>query len=53
MHRIKEKHNALDNLETGKSIQAVRSLQKQHANIERELKPVEEEMNKVNLLAST
>ena len=50
---IKEKDNALNTDDVGKVLQATIALQRKHANLERELNPVGEKMNRMNFLADS
>ena len=46
-----EKDNALSSDDTGKDLTAVQVLQRRHANLERELGPVEEKLQKLAVQA--
>ncbi|XP_065202026.1 spectrin beta chain, non-erythrocytic 1 isoform X3 [Planococcus citri] len=48
-----EKMNQLDIAELGADLKTVQALQRRHQNLERELAPVEEKVNRVNLLANS
>ncbi|XP_071162084.1 spectrin beta chain-like isoform X8 [Mytilus edulis] len=50
---IKEKDNAMNTDDYGKGLQATIALQRKHANLERELNPVGEKMNRMNYLADS
>ncbi|CAB0012674.1 unnamed protein product [Nesidiocoris tenuis] len=48
-----EKMTQLDTAELGPDLKTVQALQRRHENLERELAPVEEKVNRVNHLATT
>lgn len=48
-----EKMNKLDSAEVGLDLKTIQALQRRHLNLERELAPVEEKVNRVNLLANS
>jgi spectrin beta len=48
-----EKMTQLDTAELGTDLKTVQALQRQHKHLERELAPVEEKVNQVNLLAGS
>lgn len=48
-----EKMNKLDGAEVGLDLKTIQALQRRHLNLERELAPVEEKVNRVNLLANS
>lgn len=48
-----EKMTQLDIAELGADLKTVQALQRRHQNLERELAPVEEKVNRVNLLANS
>lgn len=48
-----EKMTQLDTDELGPDLKTVQALQRRHQNLERELAPVEEKVNRVNLLANS
>lgn len=48
-----EKMTQLDTAELGADLKTVQALQRRHQNLERELAPVEEKVNRVNLLANS
>ncbi|KAF6212345.1 hypothetical protein GE061_012867 [Apolygus lucorum] len=48
-----EKMTQLDTAELGPDLKTVQALQRRHQNLERELAPVEEKVNRVNHLATT
>lgn len=48
-----EKMTQLDSAELGPDLKTVQSLQRRHQNLERELAPVHEKVNRVNLLANS
>ncbi|XP_044739331.1 spectrin beta chain, non-erythrocytic 1 isoform X2 [Chrysoperla carnea] len=50
---MSEKMTQLDTAELGPDLRTVQALQRRHQNLERELAPVEEKVNRVNLLANT
>lgn len=50
---MQEKMTQLETAELGPDLKTVQALQRRHQNLERELAPVEEKVNRVNLLAST
>ncbi|KAJ8309236.1 hypothetical protein KUTeg_014110 [Tegillarca granosa] len=50
---IKEKDAALNTDDIAKDLKAIEALQRKHANLERELVPVEEKMNRMNFLADS
>ena len=45
--------NKLDTEDLGKDLKTVQALQRKHEGLERELAPVEEKVNRVNLLANS
>ncbi|XP_050430131.1 spectrin beta chain, non-erythrocytic 5 isoform X2 [Adelges cooleyi] len=48
-----EKMDKLDSAEVGLDLKTIQALQRRHLNLERELAPVEEKVNRVNLLANS
>ena len=48
-----EKMTQLDTAELGPDLKTVQALQRRHQHLERELAPVEEKVNRVNLLANS
>lgn len=48
-----EKMDKLDGAEVGLDLKTIQALQRRHLNLERELAPVEEKVNRVNLLANS
>lgn len=50
---MNEKMTQLDTAELGPDLKTVQALQRRHKNLERELAPVEEKVNRVNLLANS
>nr|CAD7256489.1 unnamed protein product [Timema shepardi] len=48
-----EKMTQLDSAEVGPDLKTVQALQRRHQHLERELAPVEEKVNRVNLLANS
>lgn len=48
-----EKMTQLETAELGPDLKTVQALQRRHENLERELAPVEEKVNRVNHLANT
>lgn len=48
-----EKMTQLETAELGPDLKTVQALQRRHQNLERELAPVEEKVNRVNHLANT
>lgn len=50
---MNEKMTQLDTAELGPDLRTVQALQRRHQNLERELAPVEEKVNRVNLLANS
>lgn len=50
---MSEKMTQLDTAELGPDLRTVQALQRRHQNLERELAPVEEKVNRVDLLANT
>jgi spectrin beta len=48
-----EKMTQLDTAELGPDLKTVQALQRRHHHLERELAPVEEKVNRVNLLANS
>lgn len=48
-----EKMTQLDTAEVGPDLKTVQALQRRHQNLERELAPVQEKVNRVNLLANS
>lgn len=50
---MSEKMTQLDTAEVGPDLKTVQALQRRHENLERELAPVEEKVNRVNLLANS
>lgn len=49
---IGEKANAINLDDVGKDLKSVQALQRRHQNLEQELKPLEEKLNKMNLIAN-
>ncbi|XP_064623906.1 spectrin beta chain, non-erythrocytic 2-like isoform X3 [Lineus longissimus] len=49
---MQEKLNQLDNDDLGKDMNSVKALQRKHQNLERELDPLEEKLNKANMLGA-
>lgn len=50
---MSEKMTQLDTAEIGPDLKTVQALQRRHQNLERELAPVEEKVNRVNLLGNS
>lgn len=50
---MSEKMTQLDTAEVGPDLKTVQALQRRHHNLERELAPVEEKVNRVNLLGNS
>lgn len=50
---MEEKITKLDTEELGRDLQSVQALQRRHENIERELAPLEERVNRINHLATS
>uniref|UniRef100_A0A6B2E568 Putative beta chain spectrin n=1 Tax=Phlebotomus kandelakii TaxID=1109342 RepID=A0A6B2E568_9DIPT len=50
---MNEKMNQLDAAEWGRDLKTVQALQRRHQNLERELAPIQEKVNRVNLLANS
>ena len=50
---MEEKINKLDTEELGRDLRTVQALQRKHQNLERELAPLEEKMNRINHLAAS
>ena len=50
---MQEKMYALDNNDLGKDINSVEALLRKHQNLERELEPLSEKLNKVNMLGAS
>lgn len=50
---MREKMTQLDIAEVGPDLKTVQALQRRHQNLERELAPVEEKVNRVNLLGNS
>ncbi|XP_039432326.1 spectrin beta chain, non-erythrocytic 1 isoform X2 [Culex pipiens pallens] len=50
---MNEKMTQLDTAEVGPDLKTVQALQRRHENLERELAPVQEKVNRVNLLGNT
>ncbi|XP_052891204.1 spectrin beta chain, non-erythrocytic 1 [Anopheles moucheti] len=50
---MNEKMTQLDTAEVGPDLKTVQALQRRHENLERELAPVKEKVNRVNLLGNT
>jgi len=50
---ILEKMTQLDTAELGPDLETVQALQRRHQHLERELAPVEEKVNRMNLLANS
>ncbi|XP_055694009.1 spectrin alpha chain, non-erythrocytic 1 isoform X2 [Lutzomyia longipalpis] len=50
---MNEKMMQLDAAEWGRDLKTVQALQRRHQNLERELAPIQEKVNRVNLLASS
>ena len=48
---INEKDLALNNDDLGKDMKSLRELQRRHQNLEYELDPLKDKLNKMNLLA--
>lgn len=48
---INEKNNMLNVDDLGKDLASVQALKRKHQNLERELEPLEDKLNKLNLLA--
>ena len=48
-----EKMTQMDTAELGPDLKTVQALQRRHEHLERELAPVEEKVNRVNLLANS
>ena len=50
---MEEKITKLDTEDLGRDLQTVQALQRRHQNLERELAPLEERVNKINHLAAS
>ena len=50
---MEEKIDKLDNEELGRDLRTVQALQRKHQNLERELAPLEERVNRINHLAAS
>lgn len=49
---IREKQGVLDTDDLGRDLDSVQALQRRHQHLEYELGPLEEKLNKMNLLAN-
>jgi spectrin beta len=49
---IKEKQNVLNNEDLGKDLRSVQALQRKHQNLEYDMEPLQDKLNKMNLLAN-
>ena len=49
---IGEKINTINLDDTGKDLKSVHALQRKHQNLEQELKPLGDKLNKMNLIAN-
>jgi spectrin beta len=50
---MEEKITKLDTEELGRDLQTVQALQRRHQNLERELAPLEERVNRINHLSAS
>ena len=50
---MEEKITKLDTEELGRDLQTVQALQRRHKNLERELAPLEERVNRINHLSAS
>jgi spectrin beta len=50
---MEEKITKLDTEELGRDLQSVQALQRRHQNLERELAPLEERVNRINHLSAS
>ena len=50
---IGEKSNGINLDDTGKDLASVQALQRKHQNLEQELRPIQDKLNKMNMMANS